>query len=137
MSKSKWYENVLRRYLPNYTTEEMAVEISKEFVSWNNAHKENEELKDVLAEVRRLKSKNNKEDLIHHILAVCFLASLDDSYDASKISLDEVKDLHKNIEKQRRPLEELSILLGKCIKNPMMVPKFVEYEPNQKPMPFQ
>ena len=137
MSKSKWHENVLRRYLPNYTTEEMAVEISKEFVSWNNAHKENEELKDVLAEVRRLKSKNNKEDLIHHILAVCFLASLDDSYDASKISLDEVKDLNKNIEKQRRPLEELSILLEKCIKNPMMEPKFVEYEPNQKPMPFQ
>jgi hypothetical protein len=137
MTNSNWQGQVLRRYLPNYTTEEMEVEISKEFIGWHDAHKKNEELKDILAEVRRLKSENDKENLIHHILAVCFLASLDDSYDACKTSLDEVKNLNKNINKQRRPLEELSILLEGCIKNPMMIAKFVEYEQNQKPMPFQ
>ena len=93
MTNSNWQGQVLQRYLPKGTTKEMAVDISKEFISWHDAHKKNGELKDVLAEVRRLKSENDKENLIHHILAVCFLASLDDSYDACKTSLDEVKDL--------------------------------------------
>ena len=137
MSKLKWHENVLRRYLPSNTTEEMAVDISKEFVIWDDAHNKNEELSYVLAKVRGLKYKNDEADLIHHILAVCFLASLDDSIDATKVCLDDVKNLNENVEKQRLPLKELSVLLEQCIKNPMMMAKFVEYEPNRKPMPFQ
>ena len=140
MTETNWQGQVLRRYLPNFTTEEMAVDISKEFISWHDENiKEGmfEEALSYVGESIFIKNKKNKEELTHHILAVCFLASLDDSYDACKTSLDEVKNLNKNINKQRRPLEELSILLEGCIKNPMMIAKFVEYEQNQKPMSFQ
>ena len=80
MTEANWQEQTLQRYLPKGTTKEMAVDFSKEFISWHDAHKKNEELKDILAEVRCLKSGNDKENLIHHILAVCFLAGLGISY---------------------------------------------------------
>ena len=96
MTNSNWQGQVLQRYLPKGTTKEMAVDISKEFISWHDENiKEGmfEEALSYVGESIFIKNKKNKEELTHHILAVCFLASLDDSYDACKTSLDEVKDL--------------------------------------------
>ena len=36
MNNSNWQEQVLQRYLPKGTTKEMAVDISKEFISWHD-----------------------------------------------------------------------------------------------------
>ena len=137
MDELSWHQNILKLYLPSNTTKDMTLDISKSFVNWYDKNKKNDELNDVLDEIRSLKSKNDNEDLIHHVLAVCFLASLDDSYDAAKVCLNDMKNLNRNVEEQRLPLKELSVLLEQCIENPMMESKFVEYEPNQKPMPFQ
>jgi len=122
MSKSKWHENVLRRYLPNYTTEEMAVEISKEFVSWHDENTEEGMLEDafsILDESNLIKNKENKEDLIQHILAVCFLSSIQGENEERKKIRKELEELNQALDRQRQPIAKLSNLLEQCIENPM------------------
>lgn len=122
MTNSNWQGQVLRRYLPNYTTEEMAVDISKEFISWHDENIKEDMFEEALYYVGEsifIKNKKNKEELIHHILAVCFLASNRDENDARKEIKKELEDLNYILDRQRQPIAELRNLLEQCIKNPM------------------
>jgi hypothetical protein len=127
MSESEWYGKALCLYFPSDMTDDMVDKIFKKYDVWLSASKENEKLEESLEEVKLLKSENDKESLIRHILAVCFLATLDDSFDMVSLGLGQAKELNKNIEKQRQPLKELSCLLEQCIDNPMMKTKFIEH----------
>ena len=73
MTETNWQGLVLQRYLPSYLSEEVKINISKDFIDWHDANKTNDRLKDALNRVRLKINKKNKEDLINHILTVCFL----------------------------------------------------------------
>ncbi len=119
MTETNWQGQVLQRYLPSYLSEEVKINISKDFIDWHDANKTNDRLKDALNRVRLKINKKNKKDLINHILAVCFFASRKGAYDGSKIMRDGMILLNKNIEKQRAPLNKLRELLEQCIDNPV------------------
>ena len=64
MTNSNWQGQVLRLYLPNYTTEEMAVDISKEFISWHDENIKEDMFQEALYYVGEsifTKNKKNKQ----------------------------------------------------------------------------
>ena len=74
MALSNWHESTLRQYYPSYLGKKYFNKILKIFKNWEPTFKKELRAEQALNRVRVLKSNRDIEELIHHILAVCFFA---------------------------------------------------------------
>ena len=116
MIEANWQEQTLQQYYPEYLPKKTLKLIFKQFSDWHKKINNQERFKDALRRVRGIKPGNNNndtEDLIHHILVICFLAKHGNKYDDSKRIRNEWKELGENIETQKRLIREITKLLKK------------------------
>jgi len=127
MTEANWQEETLQKYYPDYLSKKNFNLILKRFSSWQKRMLKEERFGDALRRIKRIKSTNNHQDLIHHILVVCFLAKHGNEFDDSKRIRDDWKGLGKNIEAQKKLIRELTKLLKKSSGGPagysILVPK--------------
>ena len=114
MTKASWQEQTLQKYYPDYLSEKNFKLILKRFSSWQKKTLKEGRFSDALSRVKNLKSSNDTEDLIHHLLVVCFLAKHGNKFDDSKKIRNDWKDLGKNVETQKKLIRKLTRILNKC-----------------------
>ena len=114
MTKASWQEQTLQKYYPYYLSKKNFKLILKRFSSWQKRALKEERFSDALSRVKNLKSSNDTEDLIHHLLVVCFLAKHGNKFDDSKKIRNDWKDLGKNVETQKKLIRKLTRILNKC-----------------------
>tara|TARA_B100000315_G_C14494851_1_gene549431 strand:- start:75 stop:959 length:885 start_codon:yes stop_codon:yes gene_type:complete len=114
MTKARWQEQTLQKYYPDYLSKKNFKLILKRFSSWHKRALKEERFSDALSRVKNLKSSNDMEDLIHHLLVVCFLAKHGNKFDDSKKIRNDWKDLGKNVETQKKLIRKLTRILKKC-----------------------
>lgn len=118
MTEANWQEQTLQQYDPDYLPEKNFKLILKRFSSWHKKALKEERFVDALRRIKRIKSANDNEDLIHHILVVCFLAKYGNKFDDSKKIRDDWKGLGKNVESQKKLIRKLTKLLKKSSEGP-------------------
>ena len=114
MTEANWQEQTLHQYYPDYLSKKNFKLILKRFSSWHKRALKEERFSDALSRVKNLKSSNDTEDLIHHLLVVCFLAKHGNKFDDSKKIRNDWKDLGKNVETQKKLIRKLTRILNKC-----------------------
>lgn len=112
MDESSWQEQTLQKYYPNYLSKKNFKRILEQFSSWQKRALKEQRFSDALCRVKNLKSSNDTEDLIHHLLVVCFIAKNGKKFDDTKIIRDAWKDLGNNLENQKASLKKLIKLLS-------------------------
>ena len=118
MTEANWQEQTLQQYYPYYLSKNNFNLILKRFSSWQKRTLKEERFVDALRKIKSIESTNDHQDLIHHILVVCFLAKHGNQFDDSKRIRDDWKDLGKNIETQKKLIRELTKLLKKSSEGP-------------------
>ena len=118
MTKASWQEQTLQKYYPYYLSKKNFKLILKRFSSWHKRALKEERFSDALSRVKNLKSSNDTEDLIHHLLVVCFLAKHGNKFDDSKKIRNDWKDLGKNVETQKKLIRKLTRILNKSSEGP-------------------
>ncbi len=114
MTEANWQEQTLHQYYPDYLSKKNFKLILKRFSSWHKRALKEERFSDALSRVKNLKSSNDTEDLIHHLLVACFLAKYGNKFDDSKKIRNDWKDLGKNVETQKKLIRKLTRILNKC-----------------------
>ncbi len=127
MTKTSWQEQILQKYYPYYLSKKNFKLILEQFSSWQKKVLKEERFSDALSRVKNLKSSNDTEDLIHHLLVVCFIAKNGKQFDDAKIIRDAWKDLGNNVEHQKASLQKLIELLSAslegAVRYDIVVPK--------------
>jgi hypothetical protein len=127
MTKTSWQEQILQKYYPYYLSKKNFKLILEQFSSWQKRALKEERFSDALRRVKNLKSSNDTEDLIHHLLVVCFIAKNGKQFDDTKIIRDKWKDLGDNVEHQKASLQKLIELLSanleEAVRHDIVVPK--------------
>ena len=118
MNEANWQEQTLQQYYPDYLSKKNFKLILKRFSSWHKRALKEERFSDALSRVKNLKSNNDTEDLIHHLLVVCFLAKHGNKFDDSKKIRNDWKDLGKNVETQKKLIRKLTRILKKSSEGP-------------------
>jgi hypothetical protein len=114
MTEANWQEQTLQQYYPYYLSKNNFNLILQRFSSWQKRTLKEERFVDALRKIKIIKSTNDHQDLIHHILVVCFLAKHGNKFDDSKRIRNDWKDLGKNVETQKKLIRKLTRILNKC-----------------------
>jgi hypothetical protein len=108
MTKASWQEQTLQKYYPDYLSEKNFKLILKRFSSWQKKTLKEGRFSDAWVIDERLKPGNDKEDLIHHVLVVCFLAKHGEEFDLNEKLRKDLKKFLKNTEEKKKLADRLT-----------------------------